>query len=856
VNRANTRRWAISPLAFAGAVTIGICSPVLQMSASASSSATGQAVPLLMRQAVVEGNNTTNPTTNIKLFSPEYSATVSTDLSVLSNGQISSASDQRSPTSSGMNGAARGDTAAAQATIIAAQVAMPGMASDGANGLSVKGNISGRALNGTLNESYFPGSTVTARVQAACASLSGRSGVVMIPATETSTDPGFAVEPIGCMVEDYRGILLLAGPGITQQPAPSASSGNTLRTYWGSSANRWQHFIASGIHGEAITGGLNNYNGSTGYKSSYTDFSTDMYVTTPGQHFIQGGQISNNSPGDTFLRGMQINDTAWSTAAGDEGVEGDTIYITAGMPALTATISSLSGSTLTMSCTGYPSCSQLGEQQPIVNTSRNIQNTGTATMSNTGSPIVTITGGTVICPSGTNPCSSNTQGGVGLFFEFTAETHGGVHVLMPVIAVNSAGTQLTLLIQEGRTTTGPTNTSWQGNTTTGAYAVYRGTTITAVPYTRGNFSAIKATVADPTRFQVGDSIMVPGGNNRSTRYATYVAIQNVPCPNINPCEIINAESQGNYPINYGDNFQGEFSVAPFHADWTASRFTPQYGVFLNGTPATYGYFRAGDNVNSISTEIMLCTYTHVAYGSSCINFNRAAGAKQDYWQIPNLEITGNLIFDTPPSLPGNISGNITVTPTAGSQGLIINGFGAYSGKSAYLIEGGGYFNLAANEGMNLSTKSGSIQILAGAAEYLDAEGDGYGVNIGTKHSVEPIALGSASSSTTVNGAFNIGTKTTFDVNGVAHQAGTAPTASAGTLTGTNAGGYISGLNAVSSVTITFANSGWKTWASCTANATATGSEPYVTSVLGLTTGVTFTFPTSYTGGMTYSCNGN
>ena len=96
----------------------------------------------------------------------------------------------------------------------------------------------------------------------------------------------------------------------------------------------------------------------------------------------------------------------------------------------------------------------------------------------------------------------------------------------------------------------------------------------------------------------------------------------------------------------------------------------------------------------------------------------------------------------------------------------------------------------------------------------------------------------------------------WQVVGAAPKAGSFPTASAGTIRGTNAGGYVSGLSGVSSVTITFANSGWATWASCTANATISGSQPYVSSTLGLTTGVTFRFLSSYTGGITYSCNGN
>jgi hypothetical protein len=86
--------------------------------------------------------------------------------------------------------------------------------------------------------------------------------------------------------------------------------------------------------------------------------------------------------------------------------------------------------------------------------------------------------------------------------------------------------------------------------------------------------------------------------------------------------------------------------------------------------------------------------------------------------------------------------------------------------------------------------------------------------------------------------------------------GPAPTTSAGTLTGSNTGGYITGLSAASSVSITFTNSGWNTWASCIWTPDATGGAGQNSSTPGLKTGATYTFTAAYTGGINYSCNGN
>jgi hypothetical protein len=83
--------------------------------------------------------------------------------------------------------------------------------------------------------------------------------------------------------------------------------------------------------------------------------------------------------------------------------------------------------------------------------------------------------------------------------------------------------------------------------------------------------------------------------------------------------------------------------------------------------------------------------------------------------------------------------------------------------------------------------------------------------------------------------------------------GAAPTASAGTVTGTNAAGYVSGLSAATTVTITFSNSGWSTWASCVANTSVAATQPYVSAISK--TAVTFTFA-SLTGTLYYHCSGN
>jgi Pectate lyase superfamily protein len=187
------------------------------------------------------------------------------------------------------------------------------------------------------------------------------------------------------------------------------------------------------------------------------------------------------------------------------------------------------------------------------------------------------------------------------------------------------------------------------------------------------------------------------------------------------------------------------------------------------------------------------------------------------------------------------------------------------------------YAFSSNTGAGMYLRSGVIEVSTGGSNpLLQINGNGVvaggflGLASGAVNSNSPAAfmrltaVGTAclgSSSSNCSGIFQsaqlqLGSsqQTTFDANGNKHEAGTAPTASAGTLTGTNAGGYVASLSAATSVTVTFANSGWNTWASCTASPSVSlSAAPYVSAISK--SAVTFTFP-SLTGTLYYNCSGN
>jgi len=185
--------------------------------------------------------------------------------------------------------------------------------------------------------------------------------------------------------------------------------------------------------------------------------------------------------------------------------------------------------------------------------------------------------------------------------------------------------------------------------------------------------------------------------------------------------------------------------------------------------------------------------------------------------------------------------------------------GATTNCSSYSSTGGFAALLGSQITAGETGSNGGLVALA----YIGSGSGSYGLlSAGDTSAYRPIVLGANASNHIGYGgnlapAYSLcGPSNTlcFDLYGIAHQAGTAPVASTGTITGTDAGGYVSGLSAATSLTVTFANSGWGVWASCTANASVSLATPIYISAQSKTA-VTFAFP-SLTGTLYYHCVGN
>ena len=267
---------------------------------------------------------------------------------------------------------------------------------------------------------------------------------------------------------------------------------------------------------------------------------------------------------------------------------------------------------------------------------------------------------------------------------------------------------------------------------------------------------------------------------------------------------------------------------------------------------TTGYTNTAVGMNSLSFNTTGNSNTAIGYQALAANisggYNTASGAISLYSNTTGTDNTANGVASLYSNTTGNgntASGqNSLELNTTGSSDTAAGFYALYPNTTGSNLTGigrdaGRYITggLSPNQTSNNSTYLG-YQTMAKASGDTDELVLGYQT---TGYGSHTAALGSQ----TTTGTY---------LQGTVHSVATTPVASSGTITGTNAGGYVSGLSGDTSVTITFANSGWSAWVSCLAGASVSLSTSPYASAISLTA-VTFTFP-ALTGNLFYHCDGN
>jgi hypothetical protein len=251
-------------------------------------------------------------------------------------------------------------------------------------------------------------------------------------------------------------------------------------------------YQAGQFHLDAVSGGMNQNPSPFLQKSNWLTLGITQLSYTPGQHFSLSTKLYNGSDGDSFA--AEFIDYQWgnSNAAGDEGVKGIGVYAQQGWSEFGATISGITGNTLSYTGASSDEYSR-GEGRLLLNTTTGVYATGTITAI-AGTPPVVTGSGTLWTTLGSGTVSN-------LCFEL--DSGNAVNSLLYVIRVASIGSDTSLTLDYAYL---GGQSAWVGDATTGTYKIYKCSTVTAVAKTGA------VTVADATQFSIGNSIKMPVGN--------------------------------------------------------------------------------------------------------------------------------------------------------------------------------------------------------------------------------------------------------------------------------------------------------------------------------------------------------
>lgn len=299
---------------------------------------------------------------------------------------------------------------------------------------------------------------------------------------------------------------------------------------------------------------------------------TNLYNTAKGDNIAVygatydfGGYISSGDEGSMGLRGSSYQGDFTSTGDFPSG-----------------TVAAISGNVLTGSWTTTTN-QFLGEQLPIINTSRSVYSVGTIS-SVSGTPCVAV-------GSGTSWTTLGTGAHTDLFLEVTGNSNGTVKHVVPITNVTD-DTHVTLEYNQSEL-----NATCFGSTmiASGAYNIFHGGVISSLvdPVTTTHPSAVNL-ASGGSNFQVGDSIQQPFGYNYHP-YAVRGIIRGlVGEPNGGGAWMVN---QGNQQRN-GLRVTGPFIYGVAFDTGTISK----YGVYFT-QPVTGSLIRQDDI--SASTQRIL-----------------------------------------------------------------------------------------------------------------------------------------------------------------------------------------------------------------------------------------------------------
>jgi hypothetical protein len=387
-----------------------------------------------------------------------------------------------------------------------------------------------------------------------------------------------------------------------------------------------------------------------------------------------------------------------------------------------------------------------------------------------------------------------------------------------------------------QTVTGITNNAGVTAATYVSGVSATGTGTCALAFTGGGGSGATATIAVTSNVPGAITMVTPGTAFTSAPTAATVSNGTLSCTG--PAVVTSTIGGGTVTVGIG--------TAQTAASSSAATSTLTFAPKANATSLTYTPTAAFVGTMNVSAKKINPITTFSYTGEDSTGAVSTTMLYQGLASLHNIFEGGGGTYNTTGSYNSAQGYNALYSNTTGNynsaQGynvLYSNTTGNYNSAQGY--QAGQFISDGSTAN---ATSSNSVYL--GANTEAKASGDTNENVIGNG------AVGNGSNTSTVGNTATVGTW----LNGTQHITATAPITSAGTIAAysTNAGGEITGLSAATSVTITFANSGWTNAAFCTANASTTLATNVYNSAQS-NTAVTFTFP-SLTGNLFYHCEGN
>jgi hypothetical protein len=424
---------------------------------------------------------------------------------------------------------------------------------------------------------------------------------------------------------DGRYDLTVSGPGVTTTLVTDVGEGNDEFYQKITSVGAGLQIPSTVIiEQDAYSGGVNEYPTGAATKTQFQPIRFNMIGRTIGERKGIEGFVQSYGKGDNIGVMASTNDYGGYSTGGDEGSEGGRFMTAQGDGTATGgfasgTVSAVSSNLVTGSWASSSNAS-LGEQRPLINTSRGVYSTGTISS-------VTGTSPCIVTGAATGWSALGTGAKTDLFLNITGNNNGTVKHVVPILSITD---DTHLVVEYNLGELGATGFG-SGMTTSGAYNIYKGGLVSSLGTAGTDGNAVSVNLASGgSNFQVGDSIQQPLGYNYHGR-GVQVAISRL---------IGETQGGGFYVDNTGSiAFRDAFrSSGPFLNGLSFDSGTLSGHGIVFSSPVTGALIRSNDI--TAGAQVVSQLLSSGSASRTALGYNRT----NDYFQFGN-GTSGGLFVD-------------------------------------------------------------------------------------------------------------------------------------------------------------------------------------------------------------------